>query len=220
MARIARVVLPRIPHHITQRGVRSMDIFFSDAERHDYSKMLQEQGEKHGLTFLAWCLMSNHVHLIVIPEHVNSLAKGIGEAHKAYTRMVNFRQGARGYLFQGRFASCPLSERHFFVALKYVLRNPVRAGIVRHPSDWPWSSARWHLGIVDSDPLVEHHSLFEGIDDWDVFLSEETGDVELLRNHTRTGRPLGGPEFVALAERITSRDLVKRRPGRKRRTWK
>ena len=216
MARIARVVLPGIPHHIMQRGVRSMDIFFSDADRRDYLKMLQEQGEKHGLTFLAWCLMSNHVHLIVIPEHVRSFAKGIGEAHKAYTRMVNFRQRARGYLFQGRFASCPLGEGHFFAALKYVLRNPVRAGIVRHPSDWPWSSARWHLRIRDLDPLARHHSLLEGIEDWEAFLSKETGDVELLRSYTRTGRPLGGSEFVSLTERITGRDLAKRRPGRKR----
>lgn len=220
MARIARVVLPGIPHHVTQRGVRSMDIFFSDADRHDYLKLLQEHGKAHGFSFLAWCLMSNHVHLIVIPGHTDSLAKGIGEAHKAYTRMVNFREGVRGYLFQGRFASCPLSERHFFAAMRYVLRNPVRTGIVGHPSDWPWSSTRWHLGMVDSDPLVGHHSLLEGIDDWGKFLSCEAGDVELLRRYTRAGWPLGGPAFVSLAERIAGRDLAKRRPGRKRRVRK
>ena len=213
MARLARVVLPGIPHHITQRGVRSMDVFFSDTDRQDYLRLLQKHGRRHGLVFLAWCLMSNHVHLIVIPEHLESLAKGIGEAHKAYTRMVNFRQDTRGYLFQGRFASCPLGERHFFAALRYVLRNPVQAGLVEHASDWPWSSARWHLGIVDSDPLVGCHQLLEQIDDWNAFLLRGDDDVELLRRHTRAGRPLGGPEFVFLAELITGRKLVKRRPG-------
>jgi len=74
--------------------------------------------------FLAWCLISNYVHLIAIPECVDSLATGIGEAHKAYTRTVNFCQGVRGYLFQGRFASCPLGERHFLAALRYVVRIP------------------------------------------------------------------------------------------------
>lgn len=95
MARIARVVVPGIPHHITQRGVRRMAVFFSDDDRHAYIELLAEQGERFGLQYLAWCLMSNHVHLIGVPETETSLAKGVGEAHKRYTRMVNFREGAK-----------------------------------------------------------------------------------------------------------------------------
>ncbi|MEA1871285.1 MAG: transposase, partial [Candidatus Bipolaricaulota bacterium] len=97
MARIARVVLPGIPHHVTQRGVRSLPVFFSDRDRTSYLSFLSKEGEKHGLRFLAWCLMTNHVHLIIVPQEMDSLARGIGEAHKRYTRLINLRQGARGF---------------------------------------------------------------------------------------------------------------------------
>jgi len=134
MARIARVVLPGIPHHVVQRGVRSQRLFFGDPDRGEYLRLLAERGRRHGLLYVAWCLMPNHVHLIVIPKTETSLAKGIGEAHKAYTRRINFRQAARGYLFQGRFASCPLDERHLFAAVRYIPRNPVRARLVADPA--------------------------------------------------------------------------------------
>ena len=137
MARIARVVLPGIPHRVVQRGVRSQRLFFGDPDRGEYLRLLAEQGRRHGLLYVAWCLMPNHVHLIVIPETETSLAKGIGEAHKAYTRRINFRQATRGYLFQGRFASCPLDERHLFAAVRYILRNPVAGRARRRPGRLP-----------------------------------------------------------------------------------
>lgn len=108
MARFARLVIPNYPHHITQRGVRSMDIFADDQERLNYFQVMAEQAELSGVTFLAWCLMSNHVHLIAVHENDESLARTIGEAHRCYTRMKNFTEGGRGYLFQGRFGSCVL----------------------------------------------------------------------------------------------------------------
>lgn len=125
MARIARVVLPGVPHHVTQRGVRSMPVFLSDRDRLDYLRLLAAQGKKYGVSFLAWCLMTNHVHLIAVPKEVESLAHGIGEVHKRYTRMVNFREEVRGYLFQGRFFSCPLDERHLYSTVRYILRKEV-----------------------------------------------------------------------------------------------
>lgn len=144
---MARVVIPGLPHHITQRGVRRMNVFFSDEDRTEYLKHLAEQGERFGVTYLAWCLMTNHAHLIAIPEEEQSLARGIGEAHRKYTRYVNFREGWRGYLFQGRFHSFPLEAAYLLAALRYVLRNPVRAGIARRPWDYPWSSAKWFVGV-------------------------------------------------------------------------
>lgn len=215
--RIARVVLPGVPHHISQRGVRSMRVFFSDDGRTTYLRFLEEQGRRYGLSFLAWCLMTNHVHLIAVPSEVESLARGIGEAHRRYTRMVNSRKGVRGYLFQGRFFSCPLDERRLFAAVRYVLRNPVRAGVVEKPEEYIWSSARWHVGMIPSDPLVKGPGPLAEIDDWEGFLTSDPEEIDVLREHTRTGRPYGGEMFVAAAERATGRVLRKRRPGRPRR---
>jgi len=98
---MARVVLAGLPHHVTQRGVRSLPVFWSDADRREYLRLLREQGARFGVTFLAYCLMTNHVHVIAVPERADSLARGIGEAHRRYTRGVNRREGVRGYLFQG-----------------------------------------------------------------------------------------------------------------------
>ena len=165
MPRIGRVVVPDYPHHVTQRGVRRMDVFFSDEDRTTYLDLLAEQGGRYGIQFLAWCLMTNHVHLIVVPLHEHSLAKGIGEAHKRYTRSINFREGARGYLFQGRFFSCPLDVDYLLPAVRYVLGNPVRAGLVAQPWDYQWSSARWSMGLMEKDPLVHSLGPLAEIDD-------------------------------------------------------
>ena len=217
MPRIARVVVPGCPHHITQRGVRRMNVFFTDDDRAAYLNLLARHGEEYGIRFLAWCLMSNYVHLIAVPQEESSLAKGIGEAHKRYTRRINFREGSRGYLFQGRFFSCPLDDEYVLAALRYGLRNPVQAGIAQHAWEYQWSSARWLVGLADSDPLVRNSSLFEEIDDWRSFLRADPTELDLLRKHTRTGRPLGRDGFVQEVESITGRFLHRRKPGRKRR---
>jgi putative transposase len=105
MARFSRLVVPGYPHHIVQRGVRSMNIFADDNDRRAYLSFMAEEADRFGVSFLAWCLMTNHVHLIAQPEEVDSLTRAIGEAHRRYTRMKNFAEGVRGYLFQGRFSS-------------------------------------------------------------------------------------------------------------------
>jgi putative transposase len=143
-----------------------MAIFDWDADRRQYLGLVAEQGERFGLRFLAYCLMSNHVHLVVVPAEQDSLARGIGEAHRLYTRMVNFRQGVRGYLFQGRFHSCPLREAHLVSAVRYVERNPVRAGVVKMAWEYGWSSAGYHVGRRKTDPLVRAAEELAGIRDW------------------------------------------------------
>src|SRR3989304_580413 len=154
MGRIARVVVPGCAHHVTQRGVRSMDVFFGDADREEYLRLLAEQGKRFHLRFLSYCLMSNHVHLVGVPKEPDSLSRGIGEAHRLYTRRVNFREGVRGYLLQGRFYSCPLDEAHGIPAVRYVQRDPARAGLAEEPWEYRWSSAAFHVGLVSEDPLV------------------------------------------------------------------
>ncbi len=215
MARISRVVVPEYPHHITQRGVRSMAIFQSDEDRQCYLQFLAEAAARFGVEILVWCLMTNHVHFIAVPKREDSLARAFGEAHRQYTRLKNFREGVRGYLFQGRFSSCVLDETHLLAAAAYVELNPVRAGIVKRAWVYPWSSASFHIGQSKTDLLVKDATLKGLVKDWKVFLmtASEARD-ETIRKMTRTGRPVGGAGFVRKIEHITARDLSKGKPGR------
>ena len=215
MSRISRVVVPGYPHHVTQRGVRRMDVFFSDDDRQAYLELLSEHATSCGNSFLAWCLMPNHIHLIAVPAEATSLARGIGEAHRRYTRRVNFRNGWRGYLFQGRFHSCPLEGRHTLAAVRYVLQNPVRAGLASNPWAYRWSSARWMVGEIPEDRLAKPSPLLEDVSDWRAFLSVPAQDLEDFRKHTRTGRPLGGSAFVDHVEAALGRRMRPRKPGPK-----
>jgi putative transposase len=215
MARISRIVVSGFPHHVTQRGVRSMDVFHSDEDRLAYLCFLSEETTRFGVDILTWCLMTNHVHFIAVPQSETSLARGIGEAHRRYTRMKNFSQGVRGYLFQGRFGSCVLDQQHLLATARYVALNPVAAGIVKTPWEYPWSSACFHGGFVDNDPLVKDRTLLGLITDWQVFLSTEEGaESELIRRATRTGRPAGDEQFVEKVEIMTGRDLKIKPAGR------
>jgi len=213
MARIARVVIPGIAHHVVQRGVRRMDVFFSTEDREEYLNHLREQGERFGVRYLSWCLMTNHVHLIAVPESESSLAQGIGEAHRRYTRYINFREGWRGYLFQGRFHSCPLDGSYLLAATRYVLRNPVRAGIVTQPWDYEWSSARWLVGLADCDPLAEGSQMLDDITDWESFLSASEVAGREIRKAVRTGRPLGSERFIDQLESLSGRSLRPKKRG-------
>lgn len=215
MARFARLVVPGYPHHIIQRGVRSMDVFADNHDRLTYLQIMAEESAATGVTFLAWCLMSNHVHLIAVPEKEESLARAIGEAHRRYTRMKNYREGVRGYLFQGRFGSCVLDQQHLLAAARYVERNPVAAGMSSSPVDYPWSSARYHCGISDQDPLIKAPVLPELVDNWSQFLqtTDEKQD-RLIFQKTKTGRPFGGAAFIEKLEQSTGRVLKMKTPGR------
>lgn len=215
MARIARVVVPGVPRHIVQRGVRKIDVFFCDVDRVEYLQQLSEQGQRFGVEYIAWCLMTNHVHLVAVPEEERSLALGIGEAHRRYTRYVNFREGWRGYLFQGRFHTLPLEGSYLLAAVRYVLRNPVRAGVVKRPWDYPWSSAKWFIGERRDDPLATPSDMLADIADRRSFLLQDDDSLTEFRRHTRTGRPLGSESFLVHLERSTGRDLLPKRRGPK-----
>jgi len=161
--------------------------------------------------------MTNHVHFVAVPQTETSLARGFGEAHRRYTRLKNFAQKVRGYLFQGRFSSSVLDERHLLAAVRYVELNPVQAGMVAHAGEYPWSSASFHTGKMESDPLVKDRTLSGLIFDWEGFLAGGmTGEVERLRMSTQTGRPAGDDVFIAKVENLTGRDLSKGKPGRPR----
>ncbi|MSM38134.1 MAG: transposase [Geobacter sp.] len=215
MARISRIVVPGYPHHVTQRGVRSMDVFHSDEDRRAYLAFLSEEAARFNVEILSWCLMTNHVHFIAVPNSETSLARGFGEAHRRYTRMKNFSQGVRGYLFQGRFSSCVLDQRHLLAAARYVALNPVVAGMVETPWEYPWSSTRYHCGLSDHDPLVKDRTLLGLVTDWREFLScKASTEPDRLQQSIRTGRPAGDEQFIAAIENLTGRELKIKPAGR------
>ncbi len=217
MPRIARVVIPGIPHHIIQRGNRRQNVFFSDADKQFYLMNLDKYAKKTGIRFWAYCLMDNHVHFIAIPKNLNSFARGFGEAHRMYSRMVNFREGWRGYLWQGRFSSFPLDEAHLYSAIRYVERNPVRAGLLEMPEDYPWSSAKPHVQKTEHF-LLDPNYFIQEIPDWSKYLSKPTQKelIEDFRRHSRTGRPMGNTDFITQLEARTGRCLKKKKPGPKK----
>jgi putative transposase len=162
MARLARLVIPGLPHHVTQRGNRRQPIFFADADHEAYRDLVAAACAERGVGCLAWCLMPNHLHLILTPPDEDGLRGALAEAHRRYTRRVNLAQGWTGYLFQGRFASYPMDAAHLMAAVRYVELNPVRAGLVGRAEDWRWSSARAHVtgradGLTDLAALAGVH---------------------------------------------------------------
>lgn len=216
MARLARIVIPSVPHHVTQRGNRRQAVFFSDDDYRAYLELLSEYAGKAGVAVWAWCLMPDHVHLLLVPPEPDALRAALGEAHRRYSRMVNFRQGWRGFLWQGRFASCPMDETHTLAAARYIEMNPVRAGLVLRPEDWMWSSARAHLG-QGGDGVTDIAGLAALVGDWRQFLADGLADdmLETIRKGERTGRPLGDAAFVRRLEASTGRSLAPRKPGPK-----
>ena len=214
MARIARVVVAGLPHHIVQRGNRRQRAFFSDNDRTVYLDYLMIYAKPAGIRFWGYCLMDNHVHIIAVPEREESLALGFSEAHRRYTRMINFRENWRGYLWEGRFKSCPLSQSHLYAAMRYVERNPVRAKIAKDAWDYPWSSARAHA-LKQKNLLLDDSFLTSEIIDWKQFLSQEDrqADINLFKAHANNGRPLGDNRFIGEIEKLTGRILRKLKPG-------
>ena len=120
MARLARIVVPQIPHHITQRGNRRQQTFFSAADYQTYLDFLIKYCTRERVEIWAYCLMPNHVHLIAVPETADGLRRAIGETHRRYTCEINEREDWRGYLWQGRFASFPMDQSYLLAAACYI----------------------------------------------------------------------------------------------------
>ena len=215
MARLARVVVPGLPHHITQRGNRRQQTFFCDEDYEYYLELMGQWCTVHQVEIWAYCLMPNHVHLIAVPQSADGLRLAIGEVHRRYTRMVNFREGWRGHLWQGRFASFVLDEPYVLTAARYVELNPVRAGLVNAPSRYRWSSAATHVRGQD-DALVQVAPLLKLAPPWRGFLARviREEDIKLLRAHEQTV-PLGDEEFLATLEENLGRILRRQKPGPK-----
>jgi putative transposase len=220
MPRVARIVIPGVPHHVTQRGNNRQDVFFTDDDRGVYLRLLGRHSQEFGLQVLGYCLMTNHVHLVAVPEDEESLAKAIGRTDFVYTQYVNRLHGRCGHLWQNRFRSCALDEAHLCAAVRYVELNPVRAGMVRAPWRYRWSSAAAHCGeggdagFLDLAPWRERWTPEEWKDLLREGCSEE--DVQALRLSTSRGRPLGTDSFLSKVEAQLGRRLRPLPVGRPR----
>lgn len=218
MPRIARVVLPQVPYHVTHRGNRRTATFLDDVERRRYLDLVLEVAPGAGIRVWAYCLMLNHVHWILVPDHPDSLATGIGRAHGRYAAWFNHRHDWRGHLWSSRYFSTALDDRYLWFAARYVESNPMRAGLVANALDYPWSSAAANaLGTHDrlldpKRPFAKHP------EDWATWLraggGSEARNDDLIRRNTLTGRPTGSEAFVRHVEDELGRALVVRRPGR------
>lgn len=218
MARLPRLVVPGLPHHVTQRGNRRLQTFFDDDDYALYKHLLGEAAGKAGSEIWCYCLMPNHVHIIIVPSHEDGLRATFADAHRRYTGYVNARMRVTGHLWQGRFGSVVMDEAHLANAVRYVSLNPVRARLVDRAEDWNWSSVNAHLrgrddGLVQVAPVLERYGGFR------LFLGAEENDTasfRALRRSESTGRPLGSDDWIAHLEKQTGRSLKARKRGPKK----
>jgi putative transposase len=223
MPRLSRAVFAGVPHHITQRGNGREDIFFTDEDRVAYLSWLQEYSEKYDVEILAYCLMTNHIHLVAIPASDDGLQRVLKPLHMRYAQRINRARGWKGHLWQGRFFSSPLDETYLWAAVRYVERNPVRAGMVCKAEDYLWSSAAAHCGKA-LPGLLNLESVwskqFLAMADWTSWLSDgdEAEEMQVLRRNIEKGLPCGSESFVQKLGRQVGRLLEHRPQGRPQKT--
>ncbi len=216
MARLARVVIPGYPHHVTQRGNGRARTFFDDGDYALYRDLLAEHCRAAAVEVWAWCLMPNHVHLILVPSDPDGLRRALARVHRHYAGVIQARRKRSGHFWQGRFGAVAMDEEHLAAALRYVSLNPVRARLVKRPQDWRWSSTRAHLrgkddGLTARAPIEDRFPHFA-----DLLADEPEADLfDPLRAAESIGRPLGNDKFLARIERLTGRRLKPAKRGPK-----
>jgi putative transposase len=217
MARLSRLVLPGIPYHVTQRGNRRAQTFFEDGDYALYRDLLAQSAEKAGTQVWCYCLMPNHVHIIIVPSDEDGLRRTFADTHRRYTGFINARHRWTGHLWQGRFGAVAMDEAHLAAAVRYVSLNPVRAKLVEQAQEWRWSSVAAHLaqtddGLVTVAPVLERYGCFAD------FLGNSSADEaawRALRMSETSGRPLGDTEWLDALEAKTGRTLKPQKRGPK-----
>jgi putative transposase len=209
---MARVVAVGVPHHITQRGNGRQSVFDTDQDRLLYLDLLRNYAGRHSLKLGAWCLMSNHVHLVAIPERPDSLRRSLARTHSDYARYLNIKRRSCGHVWQARFYSCPIGVQQLWMTMAYVERNPVRAGLVNDALDYRWSSAHAHAAGSDRDNLVDLRQWATQYtpERWLQVLRstvDEEAHSERLRETTMRGRPFGDGELCRELEQMLGREL-------------
>jgi putative transposase len=223
MPRVARYIFAGVPHHVTQRGNRRGRVFFSDADHQVYLSWLRVYAAKYEVDVLAYCLMPNHVHLVLVPARKNSLHLSLRCLHLRYAQRVNRAREWKGHLWQGRYFASALDDAYFWAAIRYVELNPLRAGMVEQAEDYPWSSAQAHCGLR-ADPVLSAcpswQSRIAKVVDWSSWLREgmEQKELKALRLNGPRGLPCGSESFVADLEAISKKRLRLKASGRPRKS--
>jgi len=212
MARRIRIVVPGIPHHVTQRGVRGIRLFEGIDDHIRFLRMLAARMQQFNIRIQAWCLMPNHVHLVAVPADENGLSQAMGRAFWGYTSSYNSIHNIKGRMVQGRYYSAAMDEAHTYAAVRYILRNPVKAHMVSNAWDYTWSSARYSMDLEGCDPLLESEDIPK-IENWEEYLSEQPNrEMEkALRETTYSGKPCGSTEFLEMIEKKLGINLQRKR---------
>ncbi len=205
MPRPPRIIIPGLPHHITQRGNYRQQVFFGDEDYRRYLDSLQDHSRGYGVSILAYCLMPNHVHIICVPDKPTALVRMLQRVHSEYARVLHYRLRRTGHLWQARYGSVVMDEKHLWAGMVYIEQNPSRAGLVDQPWQWRWSSARAHLSEADGGflDLIEWRTRYTP-ENWKLCLENGLADgllVARLRESTQNGWPLGSDEFLDRLER-------------------
>jgi putative transposase len=221
MPRIARIVVPGLPHHVTQRGNHRAQIFFAPSDYALYRDLLATETRKAKVAVWAWCLMPNHVHLILTPADETGLAQALARTHRRYAAVINARALRTGHLFQERYSSAPMDEAHLLTALAYVSLNPVRAGLTARAEAWPWTSVKAHLGQGD-DGLTDVAPVRARIERFADILAGQADDAafQAIRRAETIGRPLASETFSRDLETKLGRPVLPRKRGRRAKSEK
>jgi putative transposase len=215
-----RLVVPGYPHHISERGVRKTPLFYDDSDFLVYKRNLKNGCVEHGLEVRSYSLMTNHVHLIAVPQHETSISRTLHHAHTIYSHYFNAKYGFAGHAWDRRPHYCAMDEAHMWNAIRYVERNPVRAHLVERAEDYLWSSAAAHCGLRSDILLTDDFPPPGIIVDWSEWLriDHTDEDKKAIRRHLSTGRPWGAPDFLVELEAITGRQVHSRKRGRPKKT--
>ena len=203
MGRLKRLLLPNIYHHITQRGNRRQQTFFNPTDYESYINLLRQNCIDFEVDMISFCLMPNHVHLILKSRLGSSIRDAVANTHESYTKRINFKNGWRGHLWQGRFFSCPLSPSHLAAALNYIALNPVRGGICARPEDYLWNSVH--------PSQIQHFSTILSVAPGNSFKIEE---IENFRKASKTGQPFGDKNYFQQLEKDLEIKILRGKSGR------
>ena len=224
MPRTARAVVSAYPHHVVQRGHNQQVCFVHSADYERYLATLAEFKRKLGVKVYAWCLMTNHVHLLLEPSNATSLGLLMRRLSGRQTRYHNRLEQRSGTLWEGRYKSSLVQNEGYLLACcRYIELNPVRARIVAAPEDYPWSSCRARLGyarsgILDLDPCYQELAAEESArrQRYREFLQSAIpeGEWALIRTAVRRGQLTGNEAFRQQVAETLQRRIENRRPGR------
>ncbi len=215
MPRVRRIRLAGIPNHVTHRGNQRRQVFFGHSDYSDYLALLRDYSQMFSMRVWAYCLMPNHVHLLAVGEHADSISRAIGNTQRVFARRRHRYAQVTGHLWGTRHYAGPLDEAHVWAAVRYIERNPVRACLAAPATAYPWSSAAAHAGLRH-DSLLDSARPFPGpVGDWAAWLAIdiEATTADALRRNTTLGRPTGCEAFITELERRTGRRLRPRKPG-------